>query len=208
MGTATGTVEEAARKPGRPRCEAVRGRILKAALDLMEEVGYAHVTIDAIAQRAQAGKATIYRWWPNKAAVVIDAFVVSVTPELPNQKLGSLEEYVTTHMRRFTKVLMGSKGRLLSAVIAAAQDDPEMETVFVSHWLKPRRVVSRRILRQYQAEGKLVRNLDVEQVLDVMYGPLHFLLMVRHAKLTTAYSENLASLLLGGLLPRGRPATS
>lgn len=190
------------RKPGRPRDEAVRENILNAAIELMEEVGYARLTCDAIAQRAGAGKATIYRWWPNKAAVVINAFVESVTPDLPNQKLASLHDYVTVHLRRFTKMLMGSKGRFLAAVIAAAQDDPEVEAAFLSHWLKPRRVVSHRILQEYRAEGQLPPDADLEMVLDVMYGPLHFVLMVRHAKLTTNYADNLSALILQGLRPR------
>lgn len=198
----TGVLDETIRKPGRRRDQEVREKILKAAVELMEEAGYARVTCDAIAQRAGAGKATIYRWWPNKAAVVINAFVESVTPELPNEKLGSLEEYVTVHLRRFTKVLMGSKGRLLAAVIAAAQDDPEVEAAFLSHWMHPRRAVSRRILQQYKNEGMLPKDFDLEQVLDVMYGPLHFLLMVRHGKLSTGYAEKVAGVLLHGLMPR------
>lgn len=201
---ATATIVETARKPGRRRDQEVREKILKAALELMEEGGYQRVTCDAIAQRAGAGKTTIYRWWPNKAAVVIDAFVESVTPELPNEKLGSLEEYVTVHLRRFTKVLMGSKGRLLAAVIAAAQDDPEVEAAFITHWMQPRRAVSRRILQEYKNEGLLSQDLDLEHVLDVMYGPLHFMLMVRHGKLTAAYAEKVAAMVLRGLLPRLR----
>jgi AcrR family transcriptional regulator len=168
----------------------------------MEEAGYARVTCDAIAERAGAGKATIYRWWPNKATVVIDAFVESVTPGLPNQKLSCLEEYVTVHMRRFAKVLMRSKGRFLAAVIAAAQDDAEVEGALLSYWLKPRRAVSRKILQEYRAEGQLSKDLNLEPVLDAMYGPLHFVLLVRHAKLTTAYAERLAGLVLDGLRPR------
>ncbi len=194
--------ERECRKPGRPRDEGVREKILNAAVELMEETGYSRLTCDAIAQRAGAGKATVYRWWPNKAAVVINAFVESVAPELPNQKLSSLEEYVTVHMRRFTKVLMGSKGGFLAAVIAAAQEDPEVEAAFLSHWLNPRRTVSRRILQEYRDEGLLSPDADLDLVLDAMYGPLHFVLMLRHAKLSTSYAENLAALILNGLKPR------
>jgi AcrR family transcriptional regulator len=198
----TVTAVEECRKPGRPRDEIVREKILHAAVELMEETGYARLTCDAIAQRAGAGKATIYRWWPNKAAVVIDAFVESVTPELPIQKLSSLDEYVTVHLRRFTKMLMGSKGRFMAAVIGAAQEDPEVEAVFLSHWVKPRRVASRRILQEYRADGQLPPDADLELVLDAMYGPLHLVLMLRHGKLSTSYAERLSALVLNGLKPR------
>ena len=196
------TLEVAARKPGRRRDESVREKILEAAVELMEEVGYARVTCDAIAQRAGAGKATIYRWWPNKAAVVINAFVESVTPGAAEREAGSLEEYVTVHLRRFTKVLMGRMAPFSRAVIAAAQDDPEVAAAFLSHWMQPRRAVSRQILRSIKNEGMLPEDFDIEQVLDAMYGPLHFLLMVRHGKLTTAYAEKVAALMLHGLKPR------
>jgi AcrR family transcriptional regulator len=188
--------------PGRPRDEAVRNRIRDAALQLLEEVGFANVTCDAIAQRSGASKATIYRWWPNKAAVVINAFVESVTPELPLRETATLEEYVTVHLRQFAKVVAGHKGRLLAAVIAAAQNDREVEAAFLSHWIKPRRALSRKALQKFKNAGLLPERFDIEQVLDAMYGPLHFVLMVRHGKPTPAYAESLAAMLVHGLAPR------
>ena len=193
---------ECAHKAGRPRNEEVRAKIIAAALSLLEEGGYGKVTCDAIAERAGCGKATIYRWWPNKAAVVINAFAEAVTPELPNEKLDCLREYVTGHMHRFTKVLIGRNGRILSAVIAAAQDDEEVAEAFLAHWLRPRRAVSRRILSEYQAEGQLPQDYNIETVLDAMYGPLHFVLMARHEKLSLEYAASLSKVILGGLLPR------
>jgi len=193
---------ELAHKAGRPRNEGVRTRIIAAALAMLEEGGYAKVTCDRIAQRAGCGKATIYRWWPNKAAVVINAFVEVVSPELPNEKLDCLRDYVSGHMHRFTKVLTGRNGRILAAVIAAAQYDEEVAEAFLDHWLRPRRAVSLRILGEYQAEGQLPADYDLETVLDAMYGPLHFVLMLRHEKLSLAYAEGLSRVILGGLLPR------
>jgi AcrR family transcriptional regulator len=191
---------ECAHKAGRPRNEEVRTKIIDAALALLEEGGYAKVTCDGIAQRAGCGKATIYRWWPNKAAVVINAFAESVSPELPNEKLSCLRDYVTGHLRRFTRVLMGRNGRILAAVIAGAQDDPEVAEAYLAHWLRPRRAVSRQILTEYQNEGQLPKDYDIEIVLDAMYGPLHFRLMARHETLTPEYAEGLAKVLLGGVL--------
>jgi AcrR family transcriptional regulator len=198
------TCGECAHKAGRPRNEEVRTKIIEAALALLEENGYAKVTCDAIAQRAGCGKSTIYRWWPNKAAVVINAFVESVSPELPNEKLSCLRDYVEGHLYRFTRVLMGRNGRILAAVIAAAQDDAEVAEAFLAHWLRPRRAVSRQILSEYQREGQLPGDYDIEMVLDAMYGPLHFRLMARHEDLTPGYAAGLARMILGGLLPRDR----
>jgi hypothetical protein len=95
---------------------------------------------------------------------------------------------------------------VLAAVIAAAQNDPEVEAAFLSHWIKPRRALSRKGLQKFKNQGLLPERFDIEQVLDAMYGPLHFLLMVRHGKPTPAYAESLAAMLVHGLAPR-RDAT-
>jgi AcrR family transcriptional regulator len=197
------TVEEALhRSPGRPRDNAVRERILNAGLDLLQEVGFANTTCDAIAERSGASKATIYRWWPNKVAVLIDGFVERLTPQLPIHDVSTLEEYVKANVRQFTQVLMGDNGRLFAAVIAAAQSDQDVQSAFLSHWIKPRRALFRKLLERYHSQGLLPANYDFDQVLDVMYGPLMFLLMVRHGDLTLAYAESLANMVLHGLQPR------
>jgi len=195
------------RRPGRPRDEAVRRRILSAARDLLEEVGFAQVTCEAIADCSGTSKTTIYRWWPNKAAVLLDAFVEAVSPELPAGYPDSLEEYMVSHLRQFTRVLMGRSGRLLAAILAAAQHDPDVEAALVSHWIGPRRARARRAMRRYQAEGQLDASIDIDQALDSLYGPLYFLLMVRHRKLTLAYADNLARTLLAGFAPRTVPGS-
>ncbi len=191
-----------ARAPGRPRDNAVREKILTAGIDLLQEVGFSNATCDAIAERSGASKATIYRWWPNKAAVLIDGFVERLTPQLPIHDVSTLEEYVTGNMRQFTQVLMGDHGRLFAAVIAAAQTDPDVQSAFLTHWIKPRRALFRGLLDRYKTQGLLPAKYDFDQVLDLMYGPLLFLLIVRHGELTLEYAESLAGMVLNGLLPR------
>jgi AcrR family transcriptional regulator len=190
------------RPPGRPRDEMACARIREAAISLLEEVGFANLTCDAIAQRAGTSKATIYRWWPNKVAVVIDAFTRTVAPALPFHEADTLEEYVTVNLRQFAKAICGRNGRILSAIIAAAQHDPAVEQAFLSHWIQPRRTVARKLMQKFQDTGRLPADYDIDQVLDVMYGPAHFLLVVKHTKLTAAYAEKLAHILLQGLTPR------
>ena len=81
---------------GRPRDEAARRRILQAALDLMDETAFTQVTMEAIAERAAASKTTVYRWWPNKAQLAIEAFREAVAPQLPLRDTGSLRNDLTT----------------------------------------------------------------------------------------------------------------
>lgn len=192
--------------PGRPRDEMACTRIREATISLLEEVGFANLTCDAIAQRAGTSKATIYRWWPNKVAVVIDAFTKTLAPTLPFHEADTLEGYVTVNLRQFAKAVCGRNGRLLAAIIAAAQDDPDVEQAFLAHWIKPRRTVARKALQKFQDAGQIPPEFDIEQVLDAMYGPLHFLLVVRHNKLSATYAEKMAQILLRGLAPRGKSA--
>ncbi len=198
----TPEIQPAARPAGRPRDEMACARIREATISLLEEVGFASLTCDAIAQRAGTSKATLYRWWPNKVAIVIDAFTRTLTPALPFYEADTLEEYVTVNLRQFAKTVSGRSGRLLSAIIAAAQNDPDVEQAFLTHWIKPRRMMVRKHLQKFQDKGRLPQDYDIEQVLDVMYGPLHFLLMVKHNKLSAAYAEKMAQVLLRGLTPR------
>ena len=81
---------------GRPRDEEAKERILAAALEAVEELGFSTASIDAIADRAGASKATIYRWWPNKAALLIEALRDEVAHELPFPNTGDLHEDIRT----------------------------------------------------------------------------------------------------------------
>src|ERR1700739_2870432 len=97
--------EVTSRGRGRPRDEVARGRILEAALAVLEEQGFASATCDAIAERAGASKATIYRWWPNKAAVLLEALREAVAQELPFPDTGDVHEDIRLQLRNFIKLV-------------------------------------------------------------------------------------------------------
>jgi AcrR family transcriptional regulator len=185
---------------GRPRDEAARQRILQAALDLMDETAFAQVTAEAIAERAGASKATVYRWWPNKAAVVIEAFRQAVAPELPLHDTGSLRDDLTAQCRNFARVLSGRGGRMLRSFVAAARSDPEVAAAFRSIWSDPRRAEAKAILRQKQAGGQLRQDADLDLVLDSLYGPLYYRFLVKNEAPSQKYAQALAELVIRGLV--------
>ena len=193
------TLQKPARGRGRPRDEAARRRILKAALDLMDETAFAQVTAEAIAGRAGASKATVYRWWPNKAAVVIEAFRESVAPELPLRDTGTLREDLTTQVRNFARVLSGRFGRMLRSFVVAARSDPDVAAAFRSIWSDPRRTEAKAMLRQKQASGQLRKDADLDLVLDSLYGPLYYRFLVKNEPPSQKYAEALAELVIQGL---------
>jgi AcrR family transcriptional regulator len=189
----------ASRGRGRPRDEAARQRILKAALDLMDETPFAQVTIEAIAERAGTSKTTVYRWWPNKAALVIEAFREAIAPELPLRDTGLLREDLTTQLRNFARVLSGRGGRMLRSFVMAARSDPEVAAAFRTIWSNPRRAEAKQMLRQKQARGQFGKNADLDLVLDALYGPLYYRFLVKDELPSPKYAEALVELLVAGL---------
>jgi AcrR family transcriptional regulator len=186
---------------GRPRDEVARTRILEAALELLEIQGFAEITTDAIAERAGASKATIYRWWPNKAGVLIEALREAVGQELPFPNTGDLHEDLQLQLRNFITLLTGRWGRIFKAFIAAGQSDPEVAETFRSTWIAPRRADAKAGLERYRAT-ELRGDADLELVMDALYGPLYYRLLTGHGPLSTDYTDELAELVLNGIRKR------
>jgi AcrR family transcriptional regulator len=184
---------------GRPRDEAARRRILKAALDLMDETAFAQVTMEGIAERAAASKTTVYRWWPNKAQLAIEAFREAIAPELPLRDTGSLQKDLTAQMQNFARVLSGRGGRMLRSFLVAARCDPEVAEAFRSIWSDPRRAEAKQILRQKQTNGQLRKDADLDLVLDSLYGPLYYRFLVKNELPSQKYAESLAAMVIHGL---------
>ncbi len=163
------TAELNHRARGRPRDEVARTRILEAALELVEDSGFSSTTTEAIAERAGASKATIYRWWPNKAAVLMEALREAVAQEsFPGT--GSLREDIRLQLRNFIKLLTGRHGRLFKAFVAAAQNDPEIAKTFRTVWINPRREHAKAALERHRGR-EMREDADLEFAMDVIYGP-------------------------------------
>ena len=187
------------RGPGRPRDEDARHRVPSAASDLLQEVGFRNVTVDAIADRARASKATVYRWWPDKASVLIEAFREAVSPEFPFADTGSLCGDIKTQLRRFSRFLLGRRGRLLAAIVVGAQEDPEMAYALRDHWIRPLRKRGEAVLLRYKRNGELSPEVDLDLMQDMMYAPLYYNLLTGYTPISEKYADGLTRALLEGL---------
>ena len=187
------------RPPGRPRSERAHRAILQAANELLENEGFAAVTVEAIAERAGVSKATIYRWWPNRAAVVMDGFLSIVSSEVPFPHTGHAREDIRIHMRRLAEAFSGNLGRTVAALIAEGQADPELAEALRSRWLSVRRTEAREILELGIERSELREDLDPEVAVDVLYGPIYYRMLIGHAPLDEDFADTLADHVFAGL---------
>jgi AcrR family transcriptional regulator len=150
------------------------------------------VTVEAIAERAGVSKATVYRWWPNRAAVVMDGFLSIVSSEVPFPHTGHAREDIRIHMRRLAEAFSGKIGRTVAALIAEGQSDPELAEALRSRWLSVRRTEAKEILRLGIERGELREDLDPEVAVDVLYGPIYYRMLVGHAPIGEDFADALA----------------
>ncbi|PYV47823.1 MAG: TetR family transcriptional regulator [Acidobacteria bacterium] len=173
----------AVRSPGRPRSEKARKAVIRSTLSLLNRTGFHELSIEAVAAHAGVGKATVYRWWSNKAELVIDAFVSAVEKELRFPSAGPVLESLHVQMRRWAVIFRSPLGQIVATVIGAGQSEPEILEAFRSHWVEPRRVEARRLLRQAMSDGEIRADIDPDTALDLLYGPLYIRLLLKHAPL-------------------------
>jgi AcrR family transcriptional regulator len=186
------------RPPGRPRSETARLSILNSTLELLAKKGFSELTIEAVAAHAGVGKATVYRWWPDKAALIADAFAVSTTSKLHFPDTGSVRTDMSQQMRQLVKILRGRRGRIVSAMLGAGQSDRSLITAFRERFLKPRRKEAYATLRRGIQRGQLQKNIDMDLILDSLYGPIYMRFLIRHDQLTPEFVKDLCELTLGG----------
>src|SRR3979409_2433614 len=126
-------------RTGRPRSKRRHNAILRTAIDLVLEVGFREVSIESIAAKAGVAKTTIYRRWPNKAAVVMDAFMMRVGAETLFPRADKLTDSIRLQMRTMAKAFRGTERALVKALLAEAQFDADLATAFRERWTLPRR---------------------------------------------------------------------
>ena len=190
------------RSPGRPRSEHARLAILRSALKLLGENGFSALTIEAVAAHASVGKATVYRWWPNKAAIIADAFASSTSRKLHFPDTGSVYTDMSQQMRQLVKIFRSRRGRIVSAILAAGQSDKDVIRAFRERFMKPRRREAYATLQRGIERGELRDDVDMDLLLDSLYGPIYMRFLIGHRKLTPDFVDRLCKLVLGGTRPR------
>jgi AcrR family transcriptional regulator len=185
------------RLPGRPRSEQARRAIFRSTLRLLRRTGFPELTIEAIAAEANVGKTTVYRWWPNKGALVVDAFASSAEHELHFPDTGSVFNDMSLQMSQFLGLLSSPRGRIVAEMLGAGQSDPDLLEAFRDRFLRPRRQEAYKTLRRGIDRGELPRDLDMDLVLDTLYGAIYMRFLIRHDVLSESYVREVCRRVLG-----------
>jgi len=160
------------------------------------------LTIEAIAREAGVGKPTIYRWWPSKNAVVLDAVFSSVAAEIEYPKTKSVVAALKQQVARALALLDSHPGQILAAIIGEGQADPATLQSFNERFLLIRRAAARDLIERGKRSGEIAKGVDVELAIDLIYGPLYHRLLARHQPLDKRFATDLVNWALRGLSPR------
>ncbi|HEY9768148.1 MAG TPA: TetR/AcrR family transcriptional regulator [Coleofasciculaceae cyanobacterium] len=184
---------------GRPRAPETREKILKAAYEMLSEVGFMDLTIEGIAAKAKVGKPTIYRRWKSKAALAMDAFLAVVNTEIVFPDTGTAKEDFREQMQKIVKLMNSSKGEVLASVMGCGQSNDELIAAFRENWLTPRREDAKRIFQRGVERGELKEGIDAEVAIDALYSPLFYRLLLKHQLLTDEFVDELVDVVIKGL---------
>jgi len=156
---------------GRPRSSQAHDAIHAAAIALVREVGYDAATMDGIAERAGVGKATVYRRWKTKEALVVEA-VGRIVQQMTEPDTGSVENDLVIMMRGDAQLYADPASRLLlSGLVAAMARSAPIAGAVRGGFVATRRAAMRRVLERGAARGELRRPLDLDLALDLLNGP-------------------------------------
>jgi len=186
-------------RPGRPRSQQSRAAVLRATSELMREVGLRAMTTDDIAARSGASKATIYKWWPNKYAVAVEAFLSEMAVESADPDTGSAREDFRLALRGMVHFYTGENGRAYAQLVGEAQFDPKIGAELRDHLVGSRRELVRAIWDRGVARGELRADVDPEVAIDLIFGPAMYRLIAGHAPLDDTAAAAVVDAAIRGL---------
>ena len=185
---------------GRPRDASRDDALRQAAIAVMAEVGYRALTMDAVAARARAGKATIYRRWDSKLDLVIDSCNQLVSEHISEPDTGSLRGDLREFLMAFAKFLSGPSGKAAQALVGELPHEPELAEAFRSTFLMSQRDTLKRILERATGRGEVSDEAPKGMLIELSGAALTYRLMITGDPLDEAFVDKFLSTVLMPLL--------
>lgn len=190
--------DDAPRSAGRPRSEESRRAILDSTRRLLTHMSVQKLSIEAIAKKAGVGKTTIYRWWPNKQAVVMEAILHQ--PGFMNILPASATAFegIKAQTDKLMRQMTGKSGRVVAEIIGDAQGDPEALRTLIDGFFQERYNALARFIQEGKQNGEFAADLDAEAAIDVILGPVFFRL-ISGQDFDSAFEQSVSKMLYKAL---------
>lgn len=186
------------KNPGRPRSVKSHQAMLAASLELLGEVGYSALSIEAIAKRAKIGKTTIYRRYSSKAELVADA-IESIREEVIIPDTGSLEQDIEGLIENAAQITLNPLGRqAMAMIISSAASNSQFARIYWTKYLEPRRKAFAMVLAKAKARDEVPTDLDSDLIFDAMSGIMFYATIFPPDNDWSRYVKRALSLLLKG----------
>ena len=177
-------------KKGRPRSEKSKQAILKAANSLLLHMSVQELSIEAIAKKAKVGKTTIYRWWPNKTAVVMDALISQPGMQTPLPTARNNAEAISMQLDKLIRLLDSKNGETIAQLFSEAQGDDESHMIFQNNFLAPLIDAMEYSIEKGKEEKEFRASLDTKTIVDILCGPIFFRLMAHPIDLDEDFQDS------------------
>jgi len=188
--------DAAATRRGRPRSADTTNAILQSAYTLMATTGLAATSIDAVARDSNVSKMTIYKWWPSREALLIDAFLHHASVMLPLPGTGQPAERLRSHAAAYAKALQGEFGKVQLAVISECISNTGSAEIFYGRYLQYRRTALIELIAAGQQDGSIGATAAPEDLYDAIYGSLFYRYVFGIKPISPAQARNLVDTLL------------
>ncbi len=187
------------RRPGRPPSEQARRQVLDTAYRILMSEGLGRLSIDRVAAESGVSKPTIYRSWTNAHELAMAAFMVQPQADAPARASRSARAALVAHLRGVIDAFATQRGRQVTLTMASADPDSELAKAFRNQVILKSRDTGRKLIEQALISGQLRAGIDAETVLDMLFGPLFFRLLVGHLGVTPQLAEQLVDTLFDGI---------
>ncbi len=188
MGLAVGKIEgndnmnenmtnDNTQKKGRPRSQKSKNAILKATNSLLLHKSVQELSIEAIAKKARVGKTTIYRWWPNKTAIVMDALINQPGMQSPMPTPKDNTDAVKMQLEKLIRLLLSKNGETIAQLFSEAQGDETAHKIFEDSFLGPLTDAIEFSIQQGQENEEFRADIDSKTAVDIVCGPIFFRLL-------------------------------
>ena len=185
---------------GRPRSEQSRDAVLTAAMELMQEDDLRRASVDRISARSGVSKATIYKWWPNKSAVAIEAFLGQMMVDAPDPDTGSAYEDIRLVLRGMMHFYASPHGRVFAQLVAEAQFDPDTREHLRKYLVESRREHVKAIWSRGVARGDLHPDVDPAVAMDLIFGAAIYRMATGHGGLAPADADAIVATAMRALM--------